>query len=59
MLEGAFGLEDKCGVVYECKCESCGQLYVEEMEGSLGEREEEPDKSVKEGIPSQSSVNIR
>ena len=23
---------EKCGVIYECKCEECGELYVEEMD---------------------------
>ena len=37
-------LEEKCGVVYECKCEECGQV----MWGRpLGKRAQE-DKSVKE-----------
>ena len=31
------GPEEKCGMVYECKCEECGQLYVGEMERSLGD----------------------
>ena len=35
-------------MVYECKCEECGQLYVGKMERSLGERAHENDKSVKE-----------
>ena len=42
-------LEEKCVIVYECKCELCGQLYVGEMERSLGENAQEHDKSVKEG----------
>ena len=41
--------EDKCGVIYESKFDECGQLYVGEMERSLGERTQEHDKSVKEG----------
>ena len=27
---------ERCGVVYECKCEQCCQLYVCKMERSLG-----------------------
>ena len=41
--------EEKCGIVYECKNEEYGQLYVGVMERSLGERAQEHDKSVKEG----------
>ena len=41
--------EEKCGVVYKCKCEECRQLYMGEMETSLGERMQDHDKSVKEG----------
>ena len=29
--------EEKCGVVYECKYEECGQLYMRETEKSVGE----------------------
>ena len=38
-------------MVYECKREECGQLYVGpgERERSIGERMQEHDKSVKEG----------
>ena len=39
----------KSRVVYKCKCEECGQLYVGETERSLGERAQEHDKLVKEG----------
>ena len=31
------------------KCEKCGELYVGEMDRSLGERTQEHDTSVKEG----------
>ena len=27
-LNDPLDLEEKCGMVYECKCEECGQLYV-------------------------------
>ena len=36
------------GVLYECNCEQCGQLYVGEMEIFLGEKSHEHGKSVKE-----------
>ena len=36
-------------MIYECKCEECGEVYVEETERSLVERIQEHDKSVKEG----------
>ena len=41
--------EEICFVVYECKCDECGQLYVRKMERSLGEGMQEHDKSVKDG----------
>ena len=34
--KGPLDPEDKCGVIYECKCEECVELYVGEREGSLG-----------------------
>ena len=49
MLKDSLDQEGKCGVIYECKCEQFSQLYVSEMERSLGERVQEHDKSVKEG----------
>ena len=36
-------------MIYECRCEECGELYVGKIELSLGERTQEHDKSVKEG----------
>ena len=53
------GLEEKCGVVYECKCEECGQLYVGETDISLGERAQEHDKSERRVNQNQHSVNNR
>ena len=48
-LKDSLDPEDKCGEVYQCKCDKCGQLYVGETERSLGERSQEHDKSVEEG----------
>ena len=44
-------MEEKCRVLYKCKYEECGKLYVGEIEISLhvSERAQEHDKSVKEG----------
>ena len=39
-------MEKKCSVIYEIKCEECGELYLGEMERSLIERTQEHDKSV-------------
>ena len=47
-LKDPLDLEEKCGVVYECKSEQCGHLYVGEMERSLGEISQEHYKSLKE-----------
>ena len=38
MPKGPLDSEEKCGVIYECKCGECEQLYVGEMERSLSER---------------------
>ena len=35
-LKDPLDTEEKCGAVYECKCEECGQLYVGETIRSLG-----------------------
>ena len=40
---------EKYGMIYECKCEECGEFYVGETDRSLGERTQGHDKSVKEG----------
>ena len=48
-MKDALDPEEKCCVVYECKCEECRYLYVSEMESSLDERSEEHDMSLKEG----------
>ena len=40
---------EKCCVIYECKCEEFGELYVEETERSQCERNQAHVKSVKEG----------
>ena len=49
MLKDPLDPNDKCGVVYVCKCDECDQLYVGETERSLGESVQKHDKSVKEG----------
>ena len=41
--------EKKCDVIYECRCDESGELYMGEMERSLGEGTQEHDMSVKEG----------
>ena len=48
--------ENKCDMIYECKSEECGQLYVEETERSLCERTHGNDTSVKES-DSKSALN--
>ena len=37
---------ERCGVIYECACDVCGEKYVGETGRSLGERMEEHVKSV-------------
>ena len=37
---------ERCGVIYECACDVCGERYVGETGRSLGERMEEHAKSV-------------
>ena len=46
--KGPLDLGEKCGVIYECRCEQCVKLNVGEMERFLGKRTQEHDKSVKE-----------
>ena len=56
MPEDRLDTDDKYSVIYKCKCEDCGVVYVGKMERSLVERAQEHDKSVKEG-DSQSALS--
>lgn len=38
--------KEQCGVVYECACDECGQIYVGETGRSLGERASEHQTSI-------------
>ena len=40
---------EQCGVIYECGCELCRKLYVEETGRSIGERLEEHTKPLARG----------
>ena len=40
---------EQCRVIYEIRCEVCGELYVGETGRSLGERVEEHAKSLAKG----------
>ena len=41
--------DELCGMIYECECDVCGEVYVEEIERSLGHRTEEHAKSIEKG----------
>ena len=54
--KGPYYTEEQCGVIYECECDVCGEVYVEETVTSLRQTAEEHVKSIEKG-DSQSALS--
>ena len=53
-------MEEQCGVI--CRCDVCGEVYVEDTEGSLEQGAEEQAKLIEKGIwnlPSVGAVRLQ